>query len=82
MPKTKKPVARNGVVKTNEQLTAELAEVKRELKHLRSKCSETYRAVLAMCCPKEWYTEEIDLEKVRKQAIFAPSIKSIIDSLK
>jgi hypothetical protein len=82
MPKTKHRIARNGSTKTNEELSKELAALKREVKMLRDKCSETYRAVLAMCCPKEWYTEAIDVEKLRAQAIFEPSIKEVIDSLR
>jgi cell division septum initiation protein DivIVA len=82
MPKTKKRVSRNGSAKTNDELTRELAAVKREVRQLREKCREAYRAVLAMCCPKEWYTEEVDVEKLRAEAIFEPSIKEIINSLK
>jgi len=82
MPKTKKRVVHNDDAKTNKELARELAAVKREVKLLREKCSEAYRAVLAMCCPKEWYTEKIDVEKLRAQAVFEPSIKELIQSLK
>jgi len=82
MPKTTKSGSRNGSAKTNLELTREVAKLKREVKILRLKCSEAYRAVLSMGCPKEWFTEEIDLEEVRKQAVFEPSIMQIIESLK
>jgi hypothetical protein len=81
MPKINKRALRNGNAKTNHQLTKELAQLKREVRILRDKCSQAYRAVLAICCPKEWYTDKIDPEEALKQAIFEPSIQEVIESL-
>lgn len=82
MPKAVKRASRNGSAKTNHELTRELANLKREVAKLRQKCSDAYGAVLAMACPKEWFTEEVDTEQLLKEAVFEPSIKDIINSLK
>lgn len=58
---------------TPSQLAKELATMKAEVKQLRAKCDRTSRTLLRLCCPKEWFNDEIDDEEVWSQMIEIPS---------
>ncbi len=82
----------NGVSGRIEELTLQVAALKRDLEQMRTelatvreKCSQAYRAVLAMCCPTEWYTQEIDEKELAEALAHAherPTIQELIEELK
>jgi hypothetical protein len=88
---TSDAVSVNGAAPRAEELAAQLAkmkqefgEVKAEVDLLRTKCSQMYKVLLMLCCPKEWYTEQIDekeLEDAKAHAHEQPSIQELIEEL-
>ena len=82
MPKAKtSSIHRNGKLNVTakiRQLTKELAATKRELQVERRWRKKLQRAVLPFC-PK-W--EVADLEKLKAQAVFRPSMQELLDRMK
>ncbi|GEM_PF-3155755 len=79
--KSQKRTPRNGKPTSTRALARELQSVKAEVEQLRTKCTDMYQALLHMCCPKEWFTEEIDDEALLSQAIEVPSFEDWIQAL-
>jgi hypothetical protein len=81
----------NGASRMISELTAQMAamkreleSVKREVQELRTKCSDINKTLISLCCPKEWYTEEIDekeLAQAMARADEQPTIAELIESL-
>lgn len=81
----------NGAARLVNELSAQLTAMKRELEcvksevqELRVKCSDINKTLISLCCPKEWFTEEIDekeLEEALAHAHEQPSIEELIESL-
>lgn len=82
MPKTKKPCARTGKAKSTIELTKELVAVRAELETLRQRFGRMNLTLLRLCCPKEWFEEEVDEDELWAKAVWEPSLREIIDSLK
>ena len=82
MPKTKKQSAHTGKAKTTSELTRELTAMKAEVEALREKYTRMNRTLLRLCCPKEWFEEEIEDDELWSKAIWEPSLREIVDSLK
>ncbi|MCI0739675.1 MAG: hypothetical protein L0Y72_11565 [Gemmataceae bacterium] len=82
MPKTRKRPARDRKPKTSGELAQELSAVRTEVELLRDKYTKMNRTLLRLCCPKEWFDEEVDDEKVWSKAIWEPTLREVIDSLK
>jgi hypothetical protein len=77
MPKTKTRKA-----KTTSQLTQELIEVKAELETLRAECAKMNRTLQRLCCPKEWFEEEVDDAELWSKGVWEPPLREIIDTLR
>ena len=81
----------NGASRVISELTAQMAAMKRELEsvksevqELRVKCSDINKTLISLCCPKEWYTQEIDekeLEEALAHADEQPTMAELIESL-
>jgi hypothetical protein len=82
MPRAKKRPARARKPKTATALARDLAAVKAEVKTLREQWTKTNRTLLRLCCPKKWFEEEIDEEQLWSDAVWEPSLRAVIDSLK
>jgi hypothetical protein len=63
------------------QLAKELATVKAEVKQLRAKCDRTSRTLLRLCCPEEWFDDDIDDDEVWSQMTEIPSFDAWIERL-
>jgi len=82
MPKTKKRSALTCKSKTTTELTQELTAVRTELETLRAQCAKMNRTLLRLCCPKEWFDEEVDDVELWSKGVWEPSLREIIDTLK
>jgi hypothetical protein len=73
----------NGASRTTDDLAGELAAMRQELGAvkgeleglLRAKCSVMHRTLVHLCCPKEWFEDEIDDDEVLSQMIEVPSFE-------
>jgi regulator of replication initiation timing len=82
----------NGSSRTLEEVSAELAAMKEEfqamkaeVEHLRLHCDNMQRTLNVLCCPKEWYTEEIDEDEIEEALAHpgqSPTIQELIDEFK
>lgn len=82
MPKTRKSASRSPKAKTIGGLTTELIAVKAEVEVLHEKYTRLNHLLLRLCCPKEWFEDEIDDEQVWSKAVWEPSLSEFIASLK
>lgn len=82
MPATKKRTAsRTRKRATTNQLAKELATVKAEVEQLRAKCDRTSRTLIRLCCPNEWFNDQIDDDEVWSQMVEIPSFEAWIARL-
>jgi uncharacterized protein HemX len=80
----------NGAAHT--ELQAQLAAMREEfdalreeVAHLRWKCADLQQTVLALSCPTDWLTKEIDekeLERLRQQSAGVPTLREFVHGLK
>jgi hypothetical protein len=76
------PKEKTRKAKTTSELTQELTEVKAELETLRADCTRMNRTLLRLCCPKEWFEEEIDDADLWSNGVWEPALSEIIDGLR
>lgn len=82
MPKARKRPVRAHKAKTTSALARELTAVKAEVEMLREQWAKTNRTLLRLCCPKEWFEEEIDDDELWSDAVWDPCFRAVIDRLK
>jgi hypothetical protein len=82
MPKARKRTVRTRNATTTTALAKELAAVRTEVALLRDQCAKTNRTLLRLCCPKKWFEEEIDDDQLWSDAIWEPSLRALIDSVR
>jgi hypothetical protein len=82
MPKTTKRSVRSHKTKTTSELTKELTAVKADVEILRENYTRMNRTLLRLCCPKEWFEEEIDDDELWSKAVWEPTLSEVVASLK
>jgi hypothetical protein len=74
MPRTKKqPVQRRPA--TPAELEQELSAVKDQVEQLRARCEKVSRALVRLCCPPEWFKDDIDDDEVLSQMTKVPAFE-------
>src|SRR5687767_10810119 len=81
----------NGASHAVDQLQSQVAAMQQqivalreEVVHLRANCNDLQRTVLALACPKEWATEQInedDLLALRRESAGGPTLREFIHNL-
>jgi len=82
MPNARKQPGRARKAKSTSELTKELHLLKAEVAVLRERYSTMNRTLLRLCCPEEWFVEEVDDAELWTKAVWEPSLSEVIAGLK
>jgi hypothetical protein len=80
MPQTKRKKPRRPAAKQS-ALAKQLSAVKAEVEVLRNRCDNVSRALVRLCCPKEWFNDQIDDAELLSQMVEVPSFEAWIGRL-
>jgi hypothetical protein len=75
----KKKVKRSAANRAD--LAKQLSAVRAEVEVLRTRCDTVSRALVRLCCPKEWFNDEIDDAELLSRMVEVPSFEAWIGQL-
>jgi hypothetical protein len=80
MPQTKRKKPSRTAVKHGD-LAKQLSAVKAEVNVLRNRCDNVSRALVRLCCPKEWFNDQIDDAEILSRMVEVSSFEAWIGRL-